>query len=233
MKNLFFIIFSFLLFSTPFPVHADDYLEGLHAYNQDDFHTAFKIFKPLAEQGNPQAQNKLGRMYSQGKGESQKTIKKRFDCTGFQRPREILPRKTIWDGCITKARESHRTIRKRFGCIGWRPNRVMPMLKIILGECTAREGESHRTIRKRFGCTSWRPTREMPVLNITLGECMGKGKGVPVDFVQAQMWFHLAAEQGHKNAVLNRDKVEKRLMADQSAKARKLAKEWIKNYQEN
>lgn len=43
-------------------------LEGLNAYKKADYVTAEKELKPLAEKGNAQAQNTLGRMYSLGQG---------------------------------------------------------------------------------------------------------------------------------------------------------------------
>jgi len=50
------------------PVYADDLQDGLDAYKQKDYKTAFEILKPLAEQGNALAQSYLGRMYSKGRG---------------------------------------------------------------------------------------------------------------------------------------------------------------------
>ena len=49
-------------------VTAQDFNKGLEAYKADDFATALKEFKPLAEQGNAEAQNNLGYMYEYGKG---------------------------------------------------------------------------------------------------------------------------------------------------------------------
>ena len=49
-------------------VTAQDFSKGVEALEADDFATALKEFKPLAEQGNAEAQNKLGYMYEYGKG---------------------------------------------------------------------------------------------------------------------------------------------------------------------
>ena len=45
-----------------------DFADGLLAYKQTDFATAFKEFKSLAEQGSADAQWYLGRMYVFGQG---------------------------------------------------------------------------------------------------------------------------------------------------------------------
>lgn len=42
--------------------------EGLAAYKKDDYATALKEFRPLAEKGNAEAQKMLGRMYDDGEG---------------------------------------------------------------------------------------------------------------------------------------------------------------------
>ena len=44
------------------------YDEGLAAYNRGDFATALREFRPLAEQGDDDAQSHLGLMYSKGQG---------------------------------------------------------------------------------------------------------------------------------------------------------------------
>ena len=47
---------------------ADDLDDALAALNNGDYATAFKLLKPLAEQGNADAQYNLGLMYYHGEG---------------------------------------------------------------------------------------------------------------------------------------------------------------------
>jgi len=42
--------------------------EGVAAYDRGDYATAFEEFRPLAEQGNDDAQFNLGVMYGNGQG---------------------------------------------------------------------------------------------------------------------------------------------------------------------
>ena len=56
------------LFGCSSIVLADDLQDGLDAYDRKDFKTAYKLFLPLAEQGNALAQYNLGQMYRQGQG---------------------------------------------------------------------------------------------------------------------------------------------------------------------
>ena len=49
-------------------VHAADFQTGLEAYERRDYEAALRHFRPLAEQGNAEAQLHLGIMYEYGKG---------------------------------------------------------------------------------------------------------------------------------------------------------------------
>jgi TPR repeat protein len=50
------------------PVRAGPLEDGLAAYKKGDFDTAVRLLRPLAEKGDAQAEEKLGRMYQRGKG---------------------------------------------------------------------------------------------------------------------------------------------------------------------
>jgi len=47
---------------------ADAFEDGLAAYKQGDYHTAYQVFRSLAEQGDARGQNGLGNMYVTGQG---------------------------------------------------------------------------------------------------------------------------------------------------------------------
>ena len=66
MRNLFTILFWLLL--SVAPVFAADLLKGLEALQSGDFANALQELRPLAEQGNADAQFALGVMYANGKG---------------------------------------------------------------------------------------------------------------------------------------------------------------------
>jgi len=48
--------------------HFDDIADGIEAYLNEDYATALKLLKPLAEQGYASAQYNLGVMYANGEG---------------------------------------------------------------------------------------------------------------------------------------------------------------------
>ena len=69
-KQLTFLLaLTFLfLFSSSSVVFGDDFQDGFDAYKRQDYKTAYKLFLPLAEQGNADAQYNLALMYENGQG---------------------------------------------------------------------------------------------------------------------------------------------------------------------
>ena len=66
------IVMAALLFVLPATAAAaESFNDALEAYSKKDYQTAFQIYKSLAEQGNPRAQNNLGNMYDTGQGVDQ------------------------------------------------------------------------------------------------------------------------------------------------------------------
>src|SRR5437867_5249957 len=59
-----------------------------------------------------------------------------------------------------------------------------------------------------------------------LGVMYDKSQGVPQDYVQAHMWFNLAAAQGVKQAAEARDRLAPKMSSAQIEEAQRLAREW-------
>jgi len=47
---------------------AGPWEDGMVAYNRGDYVPAMRLFRPLAEAGNPKAQSQMGTMYRKGEG---------------------------------------------------------------------------------------------------------------------------------------------------------------------
>ena len=54
---------------------AGPWEDGMAAYNRGDYLPAIRLFRPLAEQGNPKAQNVLGVMYRKGEGVTRNPVR--------------------------------------------------------------------------------------------------------------------------------------------------------------
>jgi hypothetical protein len=62
------VIIAALLILAPSPGFSDPLSDATTAYARGDYATALKLVRPLAEKGDPQAQNYLGTMYRDGHG---------------------------------------------------------------------------------------------------------------------------------------------------------------------
>jgi len=56
---------------------AGPWEDGMVAYNRGDYLPAIRLFRPLAEAGNPKAQNQIGTMYRNGEG-TQRSLPRAF-----------------------------------------------------------------------------------------------------------------------------------------------------------
>src|SRR6185436_10277892 len=56
------------LFSAIGSALAGPWEDGMVAYNRGDYLPAIRLFRPLAEAGNPKAQSVIGTMYRKGEG---------------------------------------------------------------------------------------------------------------------------------------------------------------------
>ena len=61
------LMLAAFLLDTP-AVLAGPWEDGMAAYNRGDYVPAMRLFRPLAEAGNPKAQSVIGAMYRKGEG---------------------------------------------------------------------------------------------------------------------------------------------------------------------
>ena len=54
---------------------AGPWEDGMAAYNRGDYVPAIRLFRPLAEQGNPKAQSVIGVMYRKGQGVAKSSVR--------------------------------------------------------------------------------------------------------------------------------------------------------------
>jgi TPR repeat protein len=54
---------------------AGPWEDGMAAYNRGDYMPAIRLFRPLAEKGNPKAQSVIGVMYRKGEGGARNSLR--------------------------------------------------------------------------------------------------------------------------------------------------------------
>lgn len=65
-----------------------------------------------------------------------------------------------------------------------------------------------------------------PYSQYMMGRLHALGKGVAQDFIQAHMWYNLAASRGHTHASQARDAIARRMSSSQIATAQRRARQW-------
>ena len=88
----------------------------------------------------------------------------------------------------------------------------------------AYERGDHKTALQEF-----RPLAEQGLADAqtALGWMYYLGRGVLQDYVQAHMWYNLAAAQGDNAAAKNRDIVAAKMTSADVSKAQHMAREWL------
>ena len=68
MRALILALLMLLIIAAGGPARSADFDEGCEAFDRGDFERALQQWQPLAEQGHPQAQFRLGCLYAFGQG---------------------------------------------------------------------------------------------------------------------------------------------------------------------
>jgi hypothetical protein len=187
-----------------FGVAAAGQLEdGQAAYRRGDFAEAMRLWLPLAQQGNADAQFALGRMYEKGQG-----VPHNFEA-------EVMwYRKAADHGNADAQSIVGDLLRTGIGIEPQNYGKLGPVdysqALIWLHKAADRGNADALT---------------------SLGWMYVLGEGVPQDYAQAHMWWNLAASrapvgQARDNAVELRRGIETQMTPAQIADAQRMAREW-------
>ncbi len=221
------------------PAAAGPLDDGLAAYKNRDWETAVRLLLPLAEQGNAQAQEKIGRLYNRGKGfsrdygQAEKWYRKAAeqDDAAAQSRLAFMYRTGTVDG------PGHMIGRNDYvSALHWyrkAAEQGNPLAQVGLGYMSwGGEGMPADYV----AAATWlRKAAEQgnALAQLGLGTLYELGNGVPKDYVQAYKWYQLATvDDGEYEAGLfdrakqSRDIVTGRMTRQQIADAQKLAREW-------
>ena len=99
---------------------------------------------------------------------------------------------------------------------------------VVFGDDFQDGFDAHQKEDYRTAPRLWLPLAEQghASAQFNLGLMYEDGQGVPQDYVSAHMWMNLSGSNGHKDAVTNRNIVEKKMSKQQIEKAQELARNW-------
>ena len=232
-RRLAFGLFT-LLFSASLAVTAcsNRYEDASAAHERGDFETAFRLMKPLAEQGNAKAQYNLGVMYHNGEGvqqdhaEAAKWYRKAAEQGIADAHYNLGVMYHEGDGVTQDHAEAAKWFRKA-------AEKGYARAQYNLG-VMYRKGEG--VPQDNTETMKWyRRAAEQGIADAQyfLGVMYDKGEGVPQDRVQSYMWYTLAASrlpdtevQKRDMVVMGRGIVASKMTPEQIEEAQRLAQEW-------
>lgn len=203
---------------------AADFKAGLAAYKKGDYAAALKQWRPLAEQGDRQAQFALGTIYHNGKGvakdvkESTKWYMKAAN-QGDPRAMAIVGLKYVLGSGVKKNKaEAYKWLNLAFM---YGKKTIKPQLLSLEKSEPASVIQAGRARGARMARA--RADTGDPLATAVVGVIYTLGRGVPKDLVKGYAWMDLAFARGFKGGDGLRDQVAAKMSEEQVAEAKKLA----------
>jgi uncharacterized protein len=204
---------------------AGPFEDAQAAHSRRDYATALRLWRPLADQGNAEAQYALGFMYDGGQGV----------------PKNYARAAKWWR---LAADQGHTFAQYNLGTLydngnGVPQNKAEALKWYHLAAERGNDGAQFNVgvlhfagvavSENRIEAAKWfRRAADQGHIGaqVYLGLCYATGLGVPQDNIQAYMWLSLAAARSDQDAISNRNRVAQQMTPAQIAEAQKLAVEW-------
>jgi len=224
---------SLLLLATAGPAAAGPLEDGIAAYNARNFDRAVELLLPLAEKsGNPQAQEKIGRLYHRGKG---------------------LPKDAgkAAEWYRKAAEQGDAPAAARLGSMYWigegvprDPEQAAKWYELgaSKGNALAQVGIGYMSMQGSGTPVDFKVAADWFAKSagqgdasamLALGTLFELGKGVPKDVVQAYKWYALAAvddgeyeQDVFDRAVRSRDELAKKITRAEVEEGERAARAW-------
>lgn len=199
------LLFYLALFTVD--VFADDIQEGIAAYKQGDFQTAYQAWHQAAENNVAEAQWMLAILLLNGQGVKQDKVAAYSWLTlasEKQHKQAMIDRMAIRDRLSAEELMSADTLSKAF--------RDKQMAKTAINH--------HK--EKAFHWFEKAAKQGDPQAQYQLGEMLLNGEGVKQDKVAAYSWFSLASEQNQPQAIVKQAQLKTELSRNQIEKANAL-----------
>jgi len=224
---------SFLLVAAALPAVAGPLEDGIAAYNAKNFDKAVELLQPLAEKSNnPQAQEKIGRLYHRGKG---------------------LPKDAgkAAEWYLKAAEQGDAPAAARLGSMYWigegvprDPNQAVkwyvlgaskgnPLAQVGIGYMSMEGIGTTVDFAAAAGWFNRAAEQGDASAMLALGTLFELGKGVPKDVVQAYKWYSLATvddgeyeQELFDRAKRSRDALARKITRAQVEEGEREARNW-------
>jgi hypothetical protein len=230
------------------PTTAQDYDKGALAYQAGDYETALQEWRPLAEQGNAQAQVKLGVMYDYGNGvprdstEAVNWVRLAAEQGNAEAQFYLGSMYTDGEGVLQDYAEAvdwYRLAAEQ-GEV-WAQYRLGTMYNnghgVLQDYAQAvnwfRLAAEQGNAEARDDLIRLASEQGNAPAQYALGSMSADGDGVIQDTFIAHMWFNISAANGHELGSAGRSLIEQRMTLEQIAEAQALARRCMaSNYQD-
>ncbi len=205
---------------------AGPFEDGVAADNRGDYATALRLWRPLANQGDADAQYNLGVMYHNGKGVAQDYAEaakwyRLAAAQGNANAQNNLGGMYFrGQGVAQDSAEAEKWYRLA-------GNRENVKAQFNLGVMYANGQGVPRDYVEAVKWTRLAANQGHAGAQYNLGVCYANGRGVAQDHVEAHKWFNLAGVGGVKDAVENLSITEGKMTPAQIARAQAMAKKCL------
>ena len=178
------------------PAIAGPFEDGVSAYERRDFARALQLWQPLADAGNPSAQDRVGRLYAAGEGvvpdagRAAEWFKKAAEQANPDAQLRLGKYYLSGDGPLQRDSAAGLALVQRAADQG------LADAQFALGALTGVLPQLPWDPRKAVFWYRKAADQGMAMAEYQMGRAYNDGRGVEQDFAQAAMWFRKAAEQG-------------------------------------
>lgn len=227
------ISLSLLLLVVALPASAGQLEDGIAAYNAKNFDKAVELLQPLAEKSNdPQAQEKIGRMYHRGKGLPKDAGKAaewyRKAAEQGDAPAAARLGSMYWIGKDVPRNPGEAA---KWYALGAAKGNALAQAGI--GYMSMQGSGTPVDFKAAAGWFDKSATQGDASAMLALGTLFELGKGVPKDVVQAYKWYSLATvddgeyeQEVFDHARRSRDELAKKITPAQVEEGEREARTW-------
>ena len=207
------------------PVSAGPLDDASAAYQQGDYASALRLFRPLAEQGNARAQTLLGLMYEDGQGVPKNFAQaakwyQRASEQDFAMAQNNLGLMYLNGEGVPKDPAQAAKWYFRAAKLGLAEAQTSLGYMYYFGQGVPKDFAQSAKWYRRAAEQGSAPAQ------FSLGFKYYHGEGVQKSVILAYVWFNLAAAQGDEKAANSRDSLAAEMTREQIAEAQKLSHEW-------